>query len=918
MATVPVYQEYMQSILDVLRSHEGALPIEKLDRLVIEAMKLPPDVVEVPHDPERGDTSEVVYRMAWARTYLKKAGLLETPKRGHWAISASGRSAGTIDPYALTSAIGKTYRTTETGTESPGEEASDGEAAGDDDLTTARVGPVLQKQLLELHEKLATNGALLAPDVAMACLQRFREVFGPEVLAGLDGEALLLKMHARNTKDSLVYWLEFKDDDEMRAQFGSIGGGSALKFGIYQAAETGHWISGTSAKQRRLELNEAIAIARSQRDQLVACARVLQGLPSDVTAIDYEELQASLEAAAPDLAETSWGHKYLALLFPNVLPPIHGTGYQHHQLHKMLKVPAKGRYENARIFGGVARQLGISLHDLATTLHQRNGASYRYWRIGTTIGNKSEWERMRLGGFAAVGWDRLGDLSAVPHGPEGRAQIRAAVEAQYPAEAGVVTREANQLFNFIANAEERDVVVAMEGARVLGIGTIAGGYLYQDGDGPAPHRRPVKWLRTGTWKLPEMEGLRTTFVPLRKPRNLVDVEGRLLGEQPEKVRGSASTAPPSNGSAGPKGNGAAVPDGPQPLAPLTGTIARINAVLQRKRQVILYGPPGTGKTFWAERAVEQLVSRAWFSRDTIDGPQRDEVRKAGAIEMCSFHPAFGYEDFLEGYRPAEKAGSLTFGLRDGIFKKLCDRAAKDTRRPYFLIIDEINRGDIPRIFGELLTVLEREKRGKTITLPLSGTAFAVPDNVYVIGTMNTADRSIALLDAALRRRFGFVELLPDSSLLSGVVVGGVPLGPWLDELNQRIVKHAGREGRHLQVGHSYLLPSGAPVRELSRFAEILRDDIVPLLEEYCYGDMETLERILGSGIVQRAKQRIDIDLFLPDRHADLAEKLLVAFEGITALSAAVEAPEDDADADSEQDAALPESELDLGADGADA
>jgi 5-methylcytosine-specific restriction enzyme B len=142
---------------------------------------------------------------------------------------------------------------------------------------------------------------------------------------------------------------------------------------------------------------------------------------------------------------------------------------------------------------------------------------------------------------------------------------------------------------------------------------------------------------------------------------------------------------------------------------------------------------------------------------------------------------------------------------------------------------------------------------------------------------------------ALRRRFGFIELLPDSTPLAGGSVGGLPLGPWLDELNRRVVQHAGRDARHLQVGHSYLLPAGKPVRELARFVEIFRDDIVPLLEEYCYEDFTALEAILGPTLILRAKQRVNTSLFDPARHTDLIQALLSAFENIAATKQAVEA-----------------------------
>ncbi len=200
-----------------------------------------------------------------------------------------------------------------------------------------------------------------------------------------------------------------------------------------------------------------------------------------------------------------------------------------------------------------------------------------------------------------------------------------------------------------------------------------------------------------------------------------------------------------------------------------------------------------------------------------------------------------------------------------------------------MIIDEINRGDIPRIFGELLTVLETDKRNTPILLPLSGEAFTVPPNVYLIGTMNTADRSIALLDTALRRRFGFIELMPDSSVLGDTMVGGsIPLGPWLDALNERILENIGRDARNLQIGHAYLLDNGRPVSDFARFTRIFQDDILPLLEEYCYEDYGTLVKILGQSLVDENRQRIHHELFEPARRDDLVQALLAPSPEIVA------------------------------------
>ena len=204
--------------------------------------------------------------------------------------------------------------------------------------------------------------------------------------------------------------------------------------------------------------------------------------------------------------------------------------------------------------------------------------------------------------------------------------------------------------------------------------------------------------------------------------------------------------------------------------------------------------------------------------------------------------------------------------------RLCEDADNEPDHDFFLIVDEINRGDIPRIFGELLTVLEKDKRSKPIILPISKERFVVPENVFIVGTMNTADRSISLLDAALRRRFGFIELMPDSSVLKDHSVSGIPLAPWFDSLNQRIREHVGRDARNLQIGHSYLLQNGQPLKDLSSLGRVLRDDIIPLIEEYCYEDYGSLQSILGKLLVDGEKQVINQSLF--DRNS--SEQLVAA------------------------------------------
>ena len=194
-------------------------------------------------------------------------------------------------------------------------------------------------------------------------------------------------------------------------------------------------------------------------------------------------------------------------------------------------------------------------------------------------------------------------------------------------------------------------------------------------------------------------------------------------------------------------------------------------------------------------------------------------------------------------------------------------------------------------------------------LPLSGQPFQVPDNVYVIGTMNTADRSIALLDTALRRRFGFIELMPDSSVLGdAVVANSIPLGPWLDALNERILDHIGRDARNLQIGHAYLLEDGRPVADLTRFARIVQDDILSLLQEYCYEDYSTLAKILGSGLVDANRQHIRHELFAPDRRDDLIQALLAPAPELSASFQAVASETEQLEENDDEDTGQEEDE----------
>jgi hypothetical protein len=249
--------------------------------------------------------------------------------------------------------------------------------------------------------------------------------------------------------------------------------------------------------------------------------------------------------------------------------------------------------------------------------------------------------------------------------------------------------------------------------------------------------------------------------------------------------------------------------------------------------LILYGPPGTGKTY--------RLQNEYFPKFTVDGKQN--------FVMVTFHQSYGYEEFIEGMRPEIVNGQMTYKIVDGAFKEISARAQNDPQNQYAIFIDEINRGNISKIFGELLTLIEPDKRQQgidtakiSVTLPYSKQPFAVPSNLHIIGTMNTADRSIALLDTALRRRFNFEELMPDYSIPEiNRAVDGIHLGELLKTINRRVEFLYDRE--HV-IGHSYF----TGVENLAGLLEAFRHKVIPLLQEYFFEDWDKTCRVLNCHI----------------------------------------------------------------------
>lgn len=250
------------------------------------------------------------------------------------------------------------------------------------------------------------------------------------------------------------------------------------------------------------------------------------------------------------------------------------------------------------------------------------------------------------------------------------------------------------------------------------------------------------------------------------------------------------------------------------------------ALLKNKKNLILQGAPGVGKTFTARRLAYSMMG------------EKDNDR----IEFIQFHQNYSYEDFIMGYKPQEEG----FKLKRGIFYQFCMKAVEQPNKDYFFIIDEINRGNMSKIFGELLMLIEKDYRGTKATLAYSGESFSVPKNLYIIGMMNTADRSLAIIDYALRRRFSFFEMEPgfnsDGFKAYQESLQNETFNALIEQIIDlnREIKMDDSLGEGFRIGHSYFCGQETCTDEWMK--SVIYYDIIPMLQEYWFDDKQKVQR----------------------------------------------------------------------------
>ncbi|MGW4041870.1 AAA family ATPase [Streptomyces sp. NPDC004721] len=591
---------------------------------------------------------------------------------------------------------------------------------------------------------------------------------------------------------------------------GSIKGGSAAKHIMYRH-NSGEWR--LAAPLRKADPQDAW---EQLRGQFVSAFKA-------VTDGDFE--------AVDDLPVLRFGPalvtKSLAIYFPEHFLPIYSAEHLRRFLTLLggtVEADSPAWRSNRRLLELIRSRpefAGWSSYEVMHFLYQEFDPRPRQrtiWKIAPGERGR-HWDECRDGGFICVGWDDLGDLGQYQSDTE----LKDTFDRHYPGSSGGSLTTARRLLAF-RDLETGDRIVANRGMdEVLATGTVARSYQFLPDRPEYQHVVSVTWDLSHAQKLSKPQhGWRSTFAKVDPA-----LFARLTAQGSSPTVGAAPTQ---------SGTSVALPE----------DVQAVLDALERKGQVILHGPPGTGKTRLALGAALALAGRGDVLDDSEPGRRAEaqaEVLRSDGVRLVTFHPSYGYEDFVEGFKPdlSAQGPGLTLTLADGLFHKLCSRASTHPDLTFLLIINEINRGDLPRIFGELITLLELDKRNLPVDLPVSKRSFSVPPNVRIIGTMNTADRSISHLDAAVRRRFAFLSVGPDPDAVSGTV-GPLDLAAFFESLNTRITRHL--DADH-QIGHAYLLRDGEPIATEEDLAAAFHHEVIPLLEDYCLGRADLLHSILG-------------------------------------------------------------------------
>ena len=415
------------------------------------------------------------------------------------------------------------------------------------------------------------------------------------------------------------------------------------------------------------------------------------------------------------------------------------------------------------------------------------------------------WDEFYNAGIMAIGWDSIGDLQAFDSKDAMKQKMKETIDSN-----NSYVNDAHATWQFANEMKQGDIIFAKKGMhRIVGCGMVTSDYKYDPSRKYYKNIRNVKWTHKGEWQHSVKIAMKTLTDITSYTDDVEKLNALFKSDMDDDVEEQEITYPPY--------------DAEKFLEEVymdEKNYHNLVALIEKKKNVILQGAPGVGKTFAAKRLAYSIMG----------------VKNKERVKMVQFHQSYSYEDFIMGFRPT----GIGFELKKGVFYNFCKTAEIDSENDYFFIIDEINRGNLSRIFGELLMLIENDKRGVELQLLYSDEMFSIPANVYIIGMMNTADRSLAMLDYALRRRFAFYEMKPgfetDGFREYRMSLNSTKFDNLIncvEDLNGVITADESL-GEGFCIGHSYFCNLKEATDQV--LSGIIEFELIPLLREYWFDE----------------------------------------------------------------------------------
>lgn len=577
-------------------------------------------------------------------------------------------------------------------------------------------------------------------------IREFQERFSPEKLAAIEDENLLTSLFytVGDNTEALCCWLEHNAD--CREYFGSIAGGSAYKFGLFQKKDTGEWMTGSPQKPEVLSEEQALEIGKTIRDALVKGVDIINNAILD-NLPDFEKLDEDLkQGVGEQYYNLAWFHKYFSLICPEKLSGFHSNDWQTHVLRCLRINPSEKYYARSAQLAKIENYAGMYYREFFAVVFEEFGGIKHFVRIGTKDDEKNyvaEWQQKSVVG---IGWRAIGSLQdyVAGDGIDKDAITEKMMEEYFHDDKKTASRKAGELARFYkTNADT--VFVAMNGEKLIAFVDEIGEYFY-DASTAMAHMKAGKWhnkFADGDTLPDKSEGKLTSCYQLTNNENLMFLyEKYYYGEEAESEELDNSEAE-------------------ETYMPLVFN-TEIETKYERNR--IVFGAPGTGKSYELKEDCEDLL------KDTN-----------GSYERVTFHPDYSYSQFVGTYKPVMGADEkIRYAFVPGPFMRVYVEALKSGRtenpQPHLLLIEEINRAKVAAVFGDVFQLLDRDDDGvseyeiqasedirKYLVKQLGGTPdnyqkIRIPNNMFIWSTMNSADQGVFPMDTAFKRRWNFEYL----------------------------------------------------------------------------------------------------------------------------------------------------------------